>query len=68
MSSLRRLASLEDVFTAWPNANCKQLKVVLLFPSSQPAFSACVIRSTTNGKFEAHRIRLLGYKEIQKSL
>lgn len=36
MASLRRLASLEVVFTAWPTINCKQLEVVLplLFSSN----------------------------------
>lgn len=63
MASLRRLARLEVVFTAWPTVNCKQLEVVLpplLFPSNhQPVPSARIVRPTTNGKFEAHWIRLL---------
>lgn len=56
MASVRRLASLEVMFTVWPTVNCKLLEVVLpplLFSSNhQPIPSSyIIIRPTTNGKF-----------------
>lgn len=50
MASLRRPASLEVVFTAWPSVNCKQLEVVppLLFSFKPSTCSFCLSPQTNH--------------------